>query len=80
VFLTFDSMRNLGLRYVSSVQITGASISAVALDLEEKVIYAASDRHNADADAEIEIWKVPSDIASQVDVSILSYMESIYLC
>jgi hypothetical protein len=61
-------MRNLGLRSVSNLQIAGANIYAVALDLDEKTIYATSDHRNADADVEIDIWKI--DIGTNILVEV----------
>jgi elongator complex protein 1 len=51
-------MRNLGLRAVHSIVLPNANISAVAIDLEEDVIYVTSERQNADADIEVEIFKL----------------------
>ena len=63
------NMRNLGLRSSSSVVFADAKISAVAIDLEENATYVASDRRNADANVEIEIWKIDSEINGLVEVS-----------
>ena len=51
-------MRNLGLRAVQNIAFPNANISAVAIDLEEDAIYATSERQNADADIEVEIFKL----------------------
>jgi len=53
-------MRNLGLRVVHDIALPNANISAVAIDLEEDAIYVASERQNADADIEVEIFKLES--------------------
>ena len=51
-------MRNLGLRDVQDIALPSANISAVAIDLEEDAIYVTSERQNADADIEVEIFKL----------------------
>ena len=51
-------MRNLGLRAVQNIAPPNANISAVAIDLEEDAIYVISERQNADADIEVEIFKL----------------------
>lgn len=51
-------MRNLGLRAVRDIQLPNANLSAVTIDLEEDVIYVTSERQNADADTEVEIFKL----------------------
>ena len=51
-------MRNLGLRDVQNIALPNANISALAIDLEEDAIYVTSERQNADADIEVEIFKL----------------------
>ncbi|KIL68708.1 hypothetical protein M378DRAFT_8174 [Amanita muscaria Koide BX008] len=51
-------MRNLTLCAVSAVQFENASISATAIDVDENVLYAASESKNPDGDVDIELWKV----------------------
>ena len=51
-------MRNLGLRAVQNIALFNANITAVAIDLEGDAIYVASERRNADADIEVEIFKL----------------------
>jgi hypothetical protein len=51
-------MRNLGLRAVHDIQLPNANLSSVAIDLEEDVIYVTSERQNADADTEVEVFKL----------------------
>jgi len=53
-------MRNLGLQAVHNIALPSANISAVAIDLEEDAIYVTSERQNADADIEVEIFKLES--------------------
>ena len=53
-------MRNLGLRAVHNIALPNANLSAVAIDLEEDAIYVTSERRNADADVEVEIFKLES--------------------
>jgi elongator complex protein 1 len=51
-------MRNLSLYSCQIASFYGANICATAIDLDQNVLYAASERQNHDADVEIEIWKV----------------------
>ena len=51
-------MRNLGLRDVQNIALPNANVSALAIDLEEEAIYVTSERQNADADIEVEIFKL----------------------
>lgn len=60
-------MRNLGLRSSASVAFSNAKVSAVAFDLDDNVIYVASDRSNVDV--EVRIWRIDSDIKGLVEVS-----------
>ena len=53
-------MRNLGLRAVHNIALPNANLSAVAIDLEEDAIYVTSEGRNADADVEVEIFKLES--------------------
>ncbi|KAF9647728.1 Elongator complex protein 1 [Thelephora ganbajun] len=53
-------MRNLGLRAVQNIALPNATISAVAIDLEEDAIYVTSECQIADADIEVEILKLES--------------------
>jgi len=61
-------MRNLGLRAVHNIAFPNANLSAVAIDLEEDAIYVASERQNADADIEVEIFKFGSQQCGVVRV------------
>lgn len=54
-------MRNLALHTTKSASVPNAHLCATALDLDNNVLYAASARLNADADAEVEIWKLDAD-------------------
>ena len=51
-------MRNLSLSSSEITSFSGANISATAIDLDQNVLYAVSERQNHDADVEVEIWKV----------------------
>ena len=51
-------MRNLGPRDVQNIALPNANISALAIDLEEDAVYVTSERQNADADIEVEIFKL----------------------
>ena len=62
-------MRNLSLSSSQIALFHGANICATAIDLNQNVLYAASERQNHDADVEIEIWKVglsKTDVGNQV--------------
>jgi elongator complex protein 1 len=63
-------MRNLGLRAVHNIALPNANLSAVAIDLEEDAIYVASERQNADADIEVEIFKLESQENGVVQVCV----------
>jgi len=64
-------MRNLGLRAVHNIALPNVNLSAVAIDIEEDAIYVTSERQNADADIEVEIFKLefPEDGLVQVCAS-----------
>ena len=51
-------MRNLGLRDAQNIALPNANISALAIDLEEDAVYVTSERQDADADIEVEIFKL----------------------
>jgi elongator complex protein 1 len=51
-------MRNLSLSSSQIASFDGANICATSIDIDQNVLYAASERQNHDADVEIEIWKV----------------------
>lgn len=55
-------MRNLSLLSGDAVSLSGTNICATSIDLDQNVLYAASERQNqVDADIEIEVWKVILD-------------------
>ncbi|KAG6856745.1 hypothetical protein H0H87_001089 [Tephrocybe sp. NHM501043] len=54
-------MRNLTLYATSVADLKNANIAATAIDLDENVIYAASERQDADGNVEIEVWNVGND-------------------
>lgn len=63
-------MRNLSL-LASETASLGADveISATTLDLDHNVLYVASESQNADADVEVEIWKIEKlDDKAQVNL------------
>ncbi|RDB24885.1 Elongator complex protein 1 [Hypsizygus marmoreus] len=51
-------MRNLVLSATTITSFDNLNISATAIDLDEDVIYATSERLNPDGDVEVEVWKV----------------------
>ena len=61
-------MRNLGLRTVHNIALPNANLSAAAIDFEEDAIYVTSERQNADADIEVEIFKLESQEDGVVQV------------
>lgn len=54
-------MRNLSLiaTEYESLSHANANLTATAFDLDENVLYAASERKNLDGEVEVELWKVP---------------------
>lgn len=65
-------MRNLSLSSYETTSLSGVNFSATALDLDQKVLYVASERQNFDADVEVEIWRMGLDSTGAfVQVSII---------
>jgi hypothetical protein len=61
-------MRNLSLSSSKITSFSGVSnICAAAIDLDHKVLYAASELQNHDAAIDIEIWKVALDGNDEAD-------------
>ena len=54
-------MRNLSLSSYETLSVSGANFSSTALDLDQNVLYVASERQNFDADTEVEIWRIELD-------------------
>ncbi|KAJ2918056.1 hypothetical protein MD484_g2395, partial [Candolleomyces efflorescens] len=54
-------MRNLSLiaTEYESLSHANTNLTATAFDLDENVLYAASERKNLDGEVEVELWKVP---------------------
>lgn len=52
-------MRNLLLAASQLASIPNANLTGTAIDLDQNVLYTASERANADGEVEIEIWQVP---------------------
>lgn len=50
-------MRNLVLVADSVIVLDNVNISATAVDLDENVIYAVSEKQNFDGDVDVELWK-----------------------
>jgi len=61
-------MWNLGLQAIHNFVLRNASLTAVAIDLKEDAIYVASERQNADADIEVEIFELESQQNGLVQV------------
>lgn len=49
-------MRNLALLEIYSSQIPKCNITATVVDPEEGLLWAASERLNADSDLQVELW------------------------
>ena len=55
-------MRNLALLQTSHTVITGESIiSAITVDLDENVLYIATEQNTPDADVKVEVRKLNGD-------------------
>ncbi|KAG6878289.1 hypothetical protein C0992_008296 [Termitomyces sp. T32_za158] len=54
-------MRNLTLRAVSAADLRNASVVATAVDVDENVVYAASEQQDPDGNVHVEIWNVGDD-------------------
>ena len=52
-------MRNLSLCALSVTRLENAKLSATAVDIDENILYAASESKNPDGDVDIEIWRFP---------------------
>lgn len=65
-------MRNLSLIATEhdSFSYANAHLTATAFDLDENVLYAASERKNQDGEVEVELWKVVQKKGSNGDVQV----------
>ncbi|KAG6918878.1 hypothetical protein DXG01_010942 [Tephrocybe rancida] len=54
-------MRNLTLCATSATHLRNANVTASAIDLDDRVIYAASERLDEDGNVEVEVWNVGND-------------------
>lgn len=52
------SMRNLTLSATTFTEFKNANVSATAIDVDENVIYATSEKLTPDGELEVEIWKI----------------------
>lgn len=50
-------MRNLALVANSTISLDNLNISATTVDLDEKVVYAVSEKPNPDGEVDIELWR-----------------------
>jgi elongator complex protein 1 len=57
-------MRNLTLSVVTLTEFQNADVSATAIDADENVIYATSEKLSPDGELEVEIWKIDKDAVS----------------
>jgi len=51
-------MRSLTLISTWEVDVPPGNVTATTYDLDEHVIYVASERNNPDGEVEIELWKI----------------------
>ncbi|KAG6809392.1 hypothetical protein H0H92_000447 [Tricholoma furcatifolium] len=54
-------MRNLSLFATRLTDLLNANVTATAIDLDDNVIYAASERRDPDGNVDVEIWDVGND-------------------
>lgn len=59
-------MRNLTLYATSTADLHNARVTATTIDLDENVVYAASERQDPDGNVDVEIWNVGDDKVSVV--------------
>ena len=57
-------MRNLTLSSTTLMSFQNVDITAAAIDLDESVIYATSEKFHLAGDVDVEIWKVEADEVS----------------
>ena len=55
----FCAMRNLSLAAELITALPDLSVSRTAIDLDENVLYAASESQNNDGEVEVKIWRIP---------------------
>lgn len=51
-------MRNLALISSSTVSFENLDVSATTIDLDENIVYAASEKQSFDGEVDVELWKV----------------------
>ncbi|KAF8633329.1 hypothetical protein AX17_004501 [Amanita inopinata Kibby_2008] len=52
-------MRNLSLCAASVTRLESTKVSTAAVDVDENILYAASESQNQDGEIDIELWKIP---------------------
>lgn len=62
-------MRNLSLYALSVTKLTNGKLSATAVDIDENVLYAATESKNPGGDVDVELWKLPLSQKDEPDVS-----------
>ncbi|KAL0955653.1 hypothetical protein HGRIS_001880 [Hohenbuehelia grisea] len=70
-------MRNLSLVSSASASFQDARVSATALDLDDNIIYIASERQDLDANVFVDIKKLDANDFSETEVSSLARIEAI---
>lgn len=76
-------MRNLVLVADSVIVLDNVNISATAVDLDENVIYAVSEKQNFDGDVDVELWKFgkieSSELIGVCYTSVLKHKMHLYI-
>ena len=57
-------MRNLTLSVAALTEVLNADVSATAIDVDENVIFVASEKLSPDGELEVEISKIDKDAVS----------------
>jgi hypothetical protein len=55
---SFEKMRNLALVSSSTVSFEKPCVSATAIDLDENIVYAVSEKQSFDGEVNVELWRV----------------------
>jgi hypothetical protein len=52
-------MRNISLTATTITSLPQTNLTSTTIDVDENVLYAASERQDLDADVQVSIWKIP---------------------
>ncbi|KAG6814838.1 hypothetical protein H0H93_012058, partial [Arthromyces matolae] len=69
-------MRSLTLSSTSATDLKNSNVTATAIDLDENVIYVASERTDPDGNVEVEVWNVGNEDASPTVFAMFSAVSS----